>query len=111
MKILKFLLLSLVPLSVVAQPKINACQLSHFSALKNPDATSQVTDYNVIHYDLYVDSISFGQQQLRCHAGVQTVAELANVSTVSLDLLGFTIDSLSCAGYVVSFSYNDTTIT
>jgi Peptidase family M1 domain/Peptidase M1 N-terminal domain/Secretion system C-terminal sorting domain len=112
MKNLFFLFSLIFPTFMVAQPVLNNCQEMHrkFQSFTGKTSQTQVTDYNVTHYNLHVDTINFGQQELRCHVGVTVVAVTAAVSTVELDLLGFNIDSIVCNGYTVMHNYNDTTI-
>ena len=110
MKPIIFLLCALFPYNLTGQSLLNVCQSKHMSHSKVPATAAVATDYDVVHYDLYVDSISFGQSELQCRAGLSIAAQLANVSTVNLDLLGFTIDSITGSGYSITHTYNDTTI-
>jgi len=105
---LQFILI--FPLFLSAQPSINQCQQLHQQTAFLSGKTSQVTDYSITHYDLHVDSIYFSQQELRCHAGVTVVAQSASITDVQLDLLGMNLDSIVCNGFVITHTYNDTTI-
>ncbi len=95
---------------LTAQPLVNHCQQMHNSFAAINGKSAQLVDYSISHYDLHVDSINYGQSELRCHVGVRVVAQTASVSGVQLDLLGFDIDSIVCTGFTVGYNYNDTVI-
>ena len=110
MKKVFHLLCLLIPTIVVSQPSLSPCQQMHNDFIALTGMSTQITDYNVTHYELHIDSINFSQQELKCHAGVNVVAQLAAVNSVELDLLGFVIDSIVCNGFAITHTYNDTTI-
>jgi hypothetical protein len=102
-----FLLFSL---TAISQPLINQCQQRHLGSSFLSGRNAAITDYDIHHIDLYVDSINFSGQQLKCHAGLSVIAELSAVTTVNVDLLNFNIDSIVSNGYSISYNYNDTVI-
>src|SRR5689334_6540847 len=108
-KIIPFIIL-LAASSVYGQPLLNQCQQLHQLSGNFSKTGSAVTDYDIIHFNLHVDDINYAAQELTCHAGVTVVATAANVSSVQLDLLGFTIDSIVSNGYNITHTYNDTVI-
>src|SRR5688572_24618551 len=93
-----------------AQPLKKDYQQQHNLNKHNTGSAAMATDYDVIHYNHHVDSINLGAHELKCHTGVTVVAQLANVSNVQLDLLGFEIDSIVSSGFTISHTYNDTVI-
>lgn len=69
------------------------------------------TGYDLTHYDLHMDTIVFNPKQLYARAGVTFLATTSPITSVTLDLLKFTIDSVFAPNYAVTRSYNDTLLT
>lgn len=65
---------------------------------------------DVLHYDIHVDTMVNGtvQKYIKGHTDVQLVSTVTSLSSITLDLLRFTVDSIHVDGMNASFSYNDT---
>ena len=65
---------------------------------------------HVIHYSIRVDTIDFTQKAILANVKLNVQAKLNNVSTVSLSLLQFTIDSIKSGNQNLAYTYNDTAL-
>lgn len=70
-----------------------------------------VTDtIHVVHYDISIDTISFGSKKIYGKTTLTVVSNLIGVNNISLSLLKLTIDSITSSGQSLMYSYNDTTL-
>lgn len=94
----------------VAQWGIQMCQGKHRKAASSPKLMPVATSHDLRHYEIHVDSILFGSQQIYARTGVTVLADQSPVSNIQLQLLDFSIDSLYSLTHTVIYSYNDTVI-
>ncbi|MFN8395777.1 MAG: hypothetical protein U0176_14165, partial [Bacteroidia bacterium] len=78
--------------------------LGHNAQATNSDSL------DVIHYDINVDTMVNGtvQKYIKARTDIQVVSTVNSLSSITLDLLRFTVDSIHVDGVNASFSYNDT---
>jgi aminopeptidase N len=67
--------------------------------------TSTASPYDVTHYDIRIDTIAFGSQSIRAKVGITILADQGSFNVVGLDMESFNIDSITAAGYSVSYSH------
>ncbi len=111
MRVVLICLILIFPFMGLSQQGFEICRDKKHQHHRGIEKTALATDYRVSHINLHIDSILFGSQQLFGRAGVTMVGDPASFTSASLDLLGFTIDSVFAAGYSVVHSYNDTVLT
>jgi Peptidase family M1 domain/Peptidase M1 N-terminal domain/Secretion system C-terminal sorting domain len=65
---------------------------------------------DVLHYGIHIDTISNSTtvKTMRAHTDVRLVSTVASLSSITLDLLRFQVDSIRVNGVNTAFSYNDT---
>jgi aminopeptidase N len=65
---------------------------------------------DVLTYAIHIDTISNTTtlKTMRAHTTLRVVSTVASLSTITLDLLRFTVDSVLVNGQITPFSYNDT---
>ncbi|CAG5087035.1 M1 family aminopeptidase [Parvicella tangerina] len=65
---------------------------------------------DILNYDITLDFANVGSQEIAgiCHIKFRSLQN--NVSTLSLDLLQLTIDSITQGGQILTYHYNDTLI-
>lgn len=61
-------------------------------------------------YVMHLDFTDFGGRQMKASATMVIKAKINNVSSINLDLLRLTIDSIKVNGYSPVYAYNDTVI-
>src|SRR5688572_21548633 len=71
---------------------------------------TQVTGYNVTHYNIYIDTINFNLQSIRGHTELKVISQQPAMGSFDLWLLGFNIDSIVSSGFQLIYNYNDTII-
>ena len=82
--------------------------LSSFSVLSHSNSNLRSDTIDVLDYKLELDVIDFAGEMITANCRVKFEAKLNNVSSISLDLLTFDIDSVRSGGNTVNFNYNDT---
>lgn len=95
-------------ISANAQWGIQQCMQKHRITSPLKMHAPMPTGYDLTHYDLHIDTISFNPKQIEARAGVTFLSTTAPISSVTLDLLKFSIDSVFAPNYTVTRSYNDT---
>ena len=63
---------------------------------------------NILNYNINLDITDFANQSIKGSCTIDFVSLKNNVTTLSLDLLRLTVDSILQQNQVLSFSYNDT---
>lgn len=65
---------------------------------------------DVIQYDIHVDTIvnQTGPKSFHAHTNVRMVSTVNSLSSITLDLLLFQVDSIKVNGALATFSYDDT---
>lgn len=66
---------------------------------------------DVLNYNIYLDFMNMGAETITGSCKVTFKSKMDNVNNISLDLLGFTIDSIQSNGQDLSYNYNDTLLT
>jgi hypothetical protein len=79
-------------------------------ALTSSANASNSDSLDVLHYDISIDTLINGitVKKIKAHTNVQLVSTVNSLTTISLDLLHFTIDSIKVNGVVTPYSYDDT---
>jgi hypothetical protein len=116
--ILRFVLLSLLslPLLVYSQSckdhhahHANCHHNNNFGYLKTSYPENLRSDtIDVLHYQIFIDFGANGQPIIHGQCEVIFEAKLPAVSTISLDLLQLTVDSVTQNGILLNYNYNDT---
>ena len=103
--ILQFLFLSMLP-------SVSQTCMDHKRGMQNlkDNERSSASPYDVTHYDIRIDTLAFASQSIRARTGITIVANQGPFSVVSLDLEPFTIDSITAAGYSVTYSHTAPTL-
>ncbi|MFM7768255.1 MAG: hypothetical protein ACKO9S_10415, partial [Bacteroidota bacterium] len=98
--ILQFLLLTTLP-------SVSQTCMEHKRSMQglNDQQRTSASPYDVTHYDIRIDTLAFASQSIRARTGITIVANQGPFSVVALDLEPFTIDSITAAGYAVTFSH------
>ncbi len=67
---------------------------------------------DVLHYGIHIDTIvnATNLKKIQAHTDVRVVSTVGSLSTITLDLLRFQIDSIYVDGANTPFSYNDTLV-
>jgi hypothetical protein len=87
----------------------NKCNHKHHqSSLILKAANTRSDTIDVLNYDIYLDITDYGNQKIAGYCDVQFASLKNNVSTLDLDLLQMTIDSVTSQGQLLSSVYNDT---
>jgi hypothetical protein len=107
---LAFLMLTIFCADVSAQWGIQMCQEKHRRTSSAPLKQPAPVDHDIRHFNLYIDSLKFTGQSIYARAGITVLADQAPLTALSLDLLGFSIDSIFSLTHTVTYSYNDTVI-
>lgn len=80
-------------------------------AAQNINNNDRSDTIDVLHYDITLDITDFAGQTIAGNCVLRFSPKMNNVSSISLDLLELTIDSILLDGQIVSnYSYNDTLI-
>lgn len=80
----------------------------HVLPLSSKAANERSDTIDVLNYNIYLDVTDFGNQTLKGICTIDFVVLQNSVSTISLDLLQLTVDSIKSAGMLLSYGYNDT---
>jgi aminopeptidase N len=107
---LLILAMMLVSITLPAQWGIQMCQDKHKRSSSSVKMNQAATGHDILHYNLYVDSVSFSGQSIHARAEITVKAEQSLLDSLSLDLLGFDIDSVFSLTHTVTYSYNDTVL-
>ncbi len=85
------------------------CFLALFSVFATAKASNS-DSLDVIHYGIHVDTIvnATNLKEIRGHTDVQLVSTVTSLSSITLDLLRYQVDSVKVNGLTTTFSYNDT---
>ncbi len=76
-----------------------------------PAATNERSDtLNVLHYMIHLNMTDFTTNTIAGYTDVQLTPLMNNITTVSLDLLELTVDSVTLNQQSINYSYNDTLI-
>ncbi len=120
MKIL-FPIIALAISTTIAQAQLTdaPCQQLKKSALiqsaSNKNSTTSITNLtsdtiHAAHYAIYIDTLNYATKSLRAHTTVKLFSKQNNVTNISLSLLKLTVDSIVSGNQLLSYSYNDTTL-
>ena len=91
----------------------NDQKCSHAVHLQNKTGSSdnlRSDTIDVLNYNISLDFRNVASQEISGYCQVAFSSLQNNVSTISLDLLQLTIDSIKQHGQIVSYTYNDTLI-
>ena len=66
---------------------------------------------DVKYYRIWVDTLNFSTQEMQAHTLVEFSATQNSVNSITLDLLGLTVDSVLYNGTSSSFNHDDTLLT
>lgn len=111
-KILLFLILSIFLITTYGQ-SVHGPKCNHMNSglLKTGSADNLRSDtIDVLRYDITLDFMNVGSQEISGICQVKFSSLQNNISTISLDLLQLTIDSIKQTGSQISYGYNDTLI-
>lgn len=105
------MLFLIVNTSFAQSPKPPKCSHSHSQHLKTGVADNFRSDtIDVLSYDIVLDFMNVGSQEISGICQVKFSSLQNNVSTISLDLLQLTVDSIVQSGSQITYNYNDTLI-
>lgn len=105
-----FLILILVLSSVylIGQHQCNHKNHKLYSVRSSSNDNLRSDTIDILHYSVNLDVTDYTNQSISGSCSIDFVAVKNNVSTLSLDLLRLTIDSVHQNNQNVNFSYNDT---
>lgn len=87
------------------------CNHTHANLLKTGSADNLRSDtLDILNYNITLDFMNVGSQELGGICQVKFSAKQNNISSISLDLLQLTVDSIEQNGNLIGFNYNDTLI-
>ena len=67
-----------------------------------------MTPIDVLDYEIHLDITDFNGRTLSGHTAITCTPLMANVNSIQLDLLKFTVDSVTINNTPLTFNYNDT---
>lgn len=87
----------------------HTCNHKHHNITYTEKATMERSDtIDVINYDVFLDITDYSGQTIKGHCEVTFKSLQPNVSSIMLDLLSMTIDSIKQNNLNLTYSYNDT---
>ena len=104
-------ILSLIIL-IIFSFSLNAQQKKHLCSHKFFHYTSEIGDtIDVVHYDIHLEYIDFSAQTIQGYADVKLTPKVNNISSIPLELLDLTVDSVFVEGTeITSFTHVDAII-
>lgn len=86
-----------------------SCKHKHHNPqLYNKASNSRSDTIDVLNYAVNLDITDYANQKIGGYCDVQFVSKLNNISSLDLDLLQMTIDSVVSQGQTLMYVYNDT---
>jgi len=98
-----------VVFSIEAQHKCSHKHHSSQLSLKAANTRSDTID--VLNYKIDLDITDYGNQKISGSCEIRFVSLQNNISTLDLDLLQMTVDSITSQGQLLTSNYNDTLLT
>ncbi len=107
---MKHLFLCILFLSVFFSLAQNPCQSGRHgnSGVQTAPANLRSDTIDVLDEDIHIDITDFVKDTIRGYTAIKFAPKMNGQSHITLDLLAMKIDSITCLGQQLSYSYNDT---